>query len=170
MTIASILCSGPSLTKFPRDRRFPGLTIAVNEAIMHTPGCIAADWWCCMDPDAFTMWPGNPRIGCIGAIPDGHAGECIQMRSDMEGLRREGWPIGGQRSWWTWQAAVVFAVRRECSWITMYGMDLSGNESFTGETGSNRGPSRWEVELSDFIAMAEFLAPKGITLKRWIPE
>lgn len=173
---AAILCPGPSLEKFPGRDGFD-LLIGVNRAATK----IAVDVWACGDwplqqqvyenvigsPILFTALNSSETIlhGFTDA-PQRHP--CVPWRGEVRifenidpGIKSVDWDF------FTFNAAIGYAVVAGANQIKAFGADWSGTKDFDGvEAGNTRTIDRWQLERWMFAEMKKELAQRGISLER----
>lgn len=172
----SIVSAGPTLARW-KAADFRGTVIAINRAAE----AYAADWWCVADPDRFDKLKplGKPSLFVRDDIvswfkPRGssiieNAPEVLKWGQFL----REGKTPMGHAFDHAAPAALLFAgnlaMRDGIKTIDCYGVDMAGEDDFTGETGIGRSKHRWANECSTWNTISEWLAKHGVQVVRRTP-
>lgn len=168
---AAILAPGPSLTQ-----TYPGyggfdLVVGINGV----PTSYRCDVWAACDypmlRDNCGQVIGRPKVLSRQQTWDDLRGRTgLALATTTDHLLTFAPPAIGF-SLYTAPSAIVFAAWAGATEINVYGADMKGEAGFRdGDKGENRKEERWQSERVIFAKVVEWLAGRGVEVRRVLLE
>ncbi len=167
---AALLCPGPSLCQ-----TYPGyggfdLVIGVNG----TAASYRVDVWAACDypmlRDYFGLVIGRPKVLTRDQTWTDLRGRTGLKLATTTDVLLSYVPSDKGATLYTATSALVFAARAGATEISVYGADMKGEGGFKeGDAGENRTEARWQSERVVFAKVVEWLAGRGVEVRRILP-
>jgi hypothetical protein len=167
-TAAVILCPGPSLADVPQDLT-ADIVIGVNRACEFRE----CTWRVALDPNRFNDLPlGNPRLFTLATTVLWLKAEGKPIPADVLTID-DIWRDYPQCGWNIYSAtsALILAAHVGATSIDVYGADWKPDapDFDNVQTSTNRTVARFESERQIWEATVEYLASRGVTVRRIVP-